>query len=223
MKIGQAAQLTGLTISNIRFYERKGLLEPERNDQSKYRNYSEQDIRRLKQIILYRKMNMPIEKIALMLDDPAVSEELVRQQLQELLNKQQEIQGSIDLCRKLAADHAYDGENIDFYLNYVKEEEKKGHRFAELEELVCDFSEYSEFYKVSGDPLFQLLFHKVRNQKVFLWGWFGLWIAISLFFVIEFGLGDGHMPLLVRALVLGLVLVLLWYDFFWYCKRKRHP
>lgn len=64
MKIGQAAQLTGLTISNIRFYERKGLLEPERNDQSKYRNYSEQDIRRLKQIILYRKMNMPIEKIA---------------------------------------------------------------------------------------------------------------------------------------------------------------
>ena len=28
MKIGQAAQLTGLTISNIRFYERKGLLEP---------------------------------------------------------------------------------------------------------------------------------------------------------------------------------------------------
>lgn len=68
MKIGQAAQLTGLTISNIRFYERKGLLEPERNDQSKYRNYSEQDIRRLKQIILYRKMNMPIEKIASMLD-----------------------------------------------------------------------------------------------------------------------------------------------------------
>ena len=62
MKIGQAAQLTGLTISNIRFYERKGLLEPERNDQSKYRNYSEQDIRRLKQIILYRKMNMPILK-----------------------------------------------------------------------------------------------------------------------------------------------------------------
>ena len=92
MKIGQAAQRTGLTISNIRFYERKGLLEPERNDQSKYRNYSEQDIRRLKQIILYRKMNMPIEKIASMLDDPAVSEELVRQQLQELLNKQQEIQ-----------------------------------------------------------------------------------------------------------------------------------
>ena len=35
MKIGQAAQLTGLTISNIRFYERKGLLEPERDGMTK--------------------------------------------------------------------------------------------------------------------------------------------------------------------------------------------
>ena len=180
-------------------------------------------VKRLKQIILYRKMDMPLEKIACVLDGQNSLEEMVRQQLLELQHKQQEIQGSMDLCRKLVADHAYDGQNIDFYLSYVKEEEKKGHRFAELEELVCDFSEYSEFYKVSGDPLFQLLFHKVRNQKVFLWGWFGLWIAISLFFVIEFGLGDGRMPLLVRAFVLGLVLVLLWYDFFWYCKRKRHP
>ena len=83
MQIKQVETLVGMTQKNIRFYERKGLLEPERNDQSKYRNYSEQDIRRLKQIILYRKMNMPIEKIASMLDDPAVSEELVRQQLQE--------------------------------------------------------------------------------------------------------------------------------------------
>ena len=172
MKIGQAAQLTGLTISNIRFYERKGLLEPERNDQSKYRNYSEQDIRRLKQIILYRKMNMPIE-------------------------------------------------NIDFYLNYVKEEEKKGRSFAQLEELVGDFSEYSEFYKVSGDPVFQFLFCKVKNQKLFGWVWFALWIALSVFFIVEFGFGDGHMPLVVKAIVIGAVLVFLWYDFIRYCRKKR--
>ena len=61
-----------------------------------------------------------------MLDDPAVSEELVRQQLQELLNKQQEIQGSIDLCRKLAADHAYDGENIEFLPQLCKRRREKG-------------------------------------------------------------------------------------------------
>ena len=141
MKIGEVAEQTGLSISNIRFYEKKGLIEPKRNEQSKYRDYTEENVKRLKQIILYRKMDMPLEKIACVLDGQNSLEEMVQQQLLELQHKQQEIQGSMDLCRKLVADHAYDGQNIDFYLSYVKEEEKKGHRFAELEELVCDFSE----------------------------------------------------------------------------------
>ena len=167
MKIGEVAEQTGLSISNIRFYEKKGLIEPKRNEQSKYRDYTEEDVKRLKQIILYRKMDMPLEKIACVLDGQNSLEEMVQQQLLELQHKQQEIQGSMDLCRKLVADHAYDGQNIDFYLSYVKEEEKKGHRFAELEELVCDFSEYSEFYKVSGDPLFSFCFIRSEIKKCF--------------------------------------------------------
>ena len=133
MKIGQAAQLTGLTISNIRFYERKGLLEPERNDQSKYRNYSEQDIRRLKQIILYRKMNMPIEKIALMLDDPAVSEELVRQQLQE----------GIEFHRNRYR-------QADRYLAYFQ---SFSNTYAPLDRLKTVFAEAFEFTFIKKSPL----------------------------------------------------------------------
>lgn len=70
-------------------------------------------------------MDMPLEKIACVLDGQNSLEEMVQQQLLELQHKQQEIQGSMDLCRKLVADHAYDGQNIDFYLSYVKEEEKR--------------------------------------------------------------------------------------------------
>ena len=39
MKIGEAAKETGLSISNIRFYERKGLLCPRRKEESQYREY----------------------------------------------------------------------------------------------------------------------------------------------------------------------------------------
>ena len=92
---------------------------------------------------------------------------------------------------------------------------------AVSEELVGDFSEYSEFYKVSGDPVFQFLFCKVKNQKLFGWVWFALWIALSVFFIVEFGFGDGHMPLVVKAIVIGAVLVFLWYDFIRYCRKKR--
>ena len=42
---------------------------------------------------------------------------------------------------------------------------------AVSEELVGDFSEYSEFYKVSGDPVFQFLFCKVKISEAV---WMGM-------------------------------------------------
>lgn len=40
MKIGEVANETGLSISNIRFYEKKGLLSPSRKEESGYRDYT---------------------------------------------------------------------------------------------------------------------------------------------------------------------------------------
>ena len=53
MRIGEIAERTGLNISNVRFYERKGLLTPEREAGSKYRDYSEEDVNRIKKILLF--------------------------------------------------------------------------------------------------------------------------------------------------------------------------
>ena len=68
MRIGEVAQRTGLSISNIRFYEKKGLIGPERNEQNRYREYEEEDVQQLEKIILYRKMDFTIETIAELLD-----------------------------------------------------------------------------------------------------------------------------------------------------------
>ena len=61
MRISEVAGLTGLNVSNIRFYERKGLLTPVREEESRYRDYTEEDVRRIKRILLYRKMGIPVE------------------------------------------------------------------------------------------------------------------------------------------------------------------
>lgn len=71
MRIGELARLTGLNVSNIRFYERKGLLCPNREDGSKYRDYTEADVLRLKEILLYRKMGISIETIYLLINGQA--------------------------------------------------------------------------------------------------------------------------------------------------------
>ena len=53
---------------NIRYYEKQGLLHPERNLENDYRVYGEAEISRLNEIKLFRKLGISIEEIRRMLD-----------------------------------------------------------------------------------------------------------------------------------------------------------
>ena len=48
MGIREAEEATGISRQNIRFYEKQGLLHPARNKRNSYREYSDEDILRLK-------------------------------------------------------------------------------------------------------------------------------------------------------------------------------
>ena len=63
MNIKEAEVLTGISKRNIRFYEQKGMLTPARNRDNDYRDYSPQDIERLKLIRALRMVDMPVEEI----------------------------------------------------------------------------------------------------------------------------------------------------------------
>ena len=63
MRIKEVEDLVGITRKNIRFYEQEGLLSPGRELENSYRDYSEEDIARLKIIKLLRKLDMPISSI----------------------------------------------------------------------------------------------------------------------------------------------------------------
>ena len=62
MKVKDVEELLQLTRANIRFYEKEGLLNPQRNENG-YRTYSEEDIEQLKKIILFRKLGVPVQDI----------------------------------------------------------------------------------------------------------------------------------------------------------------
>ena len=64
MRIKEVEDLVGITKKNIRFYEQEGLLSPGRELENSYRDYSEEDVRRLKVIKLLRKLDMPISAIS---------------------------------------------------------------------------------------------------------------------------------------------------------------
>jgi len=71
VKINQVEQLVGITKGNIRFYEKEGLLNPGRNSENGYREYSEADVVWLKKVRLLRMLDVPIEEI-LRRADPAL-------------------------------------------------------------------------------------------------------------------------------------------------------
>lgn len=144
MRISEVAELTGLNASNIRFYEKKGLLTPGRDEESRYRDYSMEDVEDLKRIILYRKMNLPIETIYLLQNEQVSLRSVLKRQEEELSVQKEMLQGAIDLCTKLLEEQDVEQIDIDYYLNYVQEEEDKGKHFAAVEELLEDVDEFAD-------------------------------------------------------------------------------
>ena len=64
MRIKEVEDLVGITKKNIRFYEKEGLLSPGRELENSYRDYTDEDVKRLHVIKLLRKLDMPISGIS---------------------------------------------------------------------------------------------------------------------------------------------------------------
>lgn len=153
MRISEVASRTGLNISNVRFYERKGLLTPGREEENKYRDYTEEDIKRIKQILLYRKMGVSVETIYLLLNGQADRKEVLARQKRELQMQIENLQGAKELCSLMLQEEQIDDEKLDQYLNYVHKEEAQGKKFAEVEELLEDIVEYTKTNIFRWDPI----------------------------------------------------------------------
>lgn len=63
MRIKEVEKATGLTAKAIRMYESKGLLTVARESENDYRDYSEEDVQRLKTIAVLRRLDIPVKEI----------------------------------------------------------------------------------------------------------------------------------------------------------------
>ena len=66
-RIGTAAQRSGVSAANIRYYEREGLLAPQARGGNDYRLYSEADLHRLRFIRMCRAMDMSLTEVRTLL------------------------------------------------------------------------------------------------------------------------------------------------------------
>ena len=68
--IGQVSKAQGISARMLRYYEQVGLIESHRCEDNDYRAYDEAAALRIQQIILLRKLQIPVKKIRVILDHP---------------------------------------------------------------------------------------------------------------------------------------------------------
>ena len=70
-RVGEVARLAHVTVRTLHHYDEIGLLVPSARSEAGYRRYSEEDLRRLQQILLLRELGFTLEAIQQLVDDPA--------------------------------------------------------------------------------------------------------------------------------------------------------
>ena len=117
MNIKQAEELCGVSRQNIRFYEREGLLYPDRNPENDYREYSEEHIRILKQIRILRMLDMPLDRIRLVLQGKLSLSEAAREQELQLKKKLEKLNAAIRFCGEIKEISALEEMDVDMVLS----------------------------------------------------------------------------------------------------------
>lgn len=134
MTIKDVEKKLNISRANIRFYEKEGLLDPKRFD-NEYRDYSDDDIKRLEKILLFRKCNVSINDIRLIFNGIKSIDEVFKEQISIIENEINHLEGAKEMCKKLAQEKS-DVENIDInkYLDIMNDEEDKGNKFYDIVE-----------------------------------------------------------------------------------------
>lgn len=125
MKISEVELWTGMDRTNIRYYEKEGLISPIRGDNG-YRDFSDEDVERLLRIRLLRSLHVPVEKIRTLFEGRSSLDRILEEQLIILEEQNEEVNFAKDLCRKmLREDSSLLNLDVRKYLNQLEHKSKE--------------------------------------------------------------------------------------------------
>lgn len=153
MTIKEVEEKTGLTRSNIRFYEKEKLIEPSRNDKNGYRDYSERDVEIIKKIAYLRTLEISIEEIRAIIFDKVPLIKIVEKQTETIQTQIEGLNKAKTMCQRML-----DAGNISF-------------DDLEVEKYVADL----ETYWNDNKPIFEL----DSVSFLYLWGSLITWTTIT--------------------------------------------
>jgi DNA-binding transcriptional MerR regulator len=71
MKVKEVADLVGISVRTLHYYDEIGLLTPEETTESGYRLYSDENLETLQQILFFKELGFPLKKIKEIINSPS--------------------------------------------------------------------------------------------------------------------------------------------------------
>jgi DNA-binding transcriptional MerR regulator len=146
--VKQLSKLAGVTPRTLHFYDQIGLLKPSQVGENGYRYYGEQALLRLQQILLYRQLDLPLEDIRRILENPDFDV------LRALESHKQELRKRIARMERLAA-------TVDDTILHLKEKKPMSQK-----QLFAGFSEEQQAaYEKEAMQMYDPEVVKASNRK----------------------------------------------------------
>lgn len=190
MTVHEVSRLTGVSIRTLHYYDKIGLLHPTEKTEANYRLYSDSDLERLQQILLFRELQFSLKEIQSILDSPDFDRNRALEQQIEMLELQKEhLENLINLARGIRMTGvrnldftAFDTKKIDEYSRQAKanwgkteawkeyEEKSKGRTQKEQQKINVDFMDiFVEFGELLNlEPESEIVQIQVKKLKDYI-------------------------------------------------------
>ena len=133
MRINEVEKLVGITKKNIRFYEEMGLITPARNEENRYRDYSEEDVENLRKVKLLRSLSIPIDEIAKLQQGYLTLEDCMRRHRIFLDREENNLKQKRSICTQIEeGQEQLNTLDTEKYFQLMKKMEDEGVRFMNV-------------------------------------------------------------------------------------------
>lgn len=187
---------TGLDRATIRFYEREGLIKPERKENG-YREYTEEHLSHLLKIKLLRQLGMSLDLIKRLQRGTMDFNAALSEQIQALENHMNAAQKAKEVCTALRASNAcYKSLDAQYYLNMFANSESSRPSEAFSENVERPYHPFRRFFARWTDYVIIELLLLVLLVVVFRIRPYGKFLSIIVAY------GTPFVSLVVSALTL---------------------
>lgn len=127
MKIKEVADLVGISVRTLQYYDKIGLLKPAEKSEAGYRLYTEDNLSTLQQILFFRELDFPLKRIKEIIQSPSYDQEkALKMQRDMLLERREQIDQMVQTIDKTIR-------HMKGEITMSKEEKFKGFDFSKNE------------------------------------------------------------------------------------------